>query len=123
MYTTDLIRYLARTHGRSQEHYRQALADIIDGITTQLTDGHRVQLIGFGSFYTREQPAGTVRSVQTGRTLAVPARRVAAFRAGEFVKQAVRQRPVDRPPKGIASSVTSALGSLLQGRAPTSRTR
>lgn len=114
VFTTDLIRYLARTHGRTQAHYRQALTELLEGITEQLTYGHRVQLTGFGSFYTREQPAGKVRNLQTGRALAVPARRVAAFRVGELLKQTVRQKPVGRPPKGIGSSVTSALGSLLK---------
>jgi DNA-binding protein HU-beta len=94
--------------------YHHALTDLLEGITEQRAHGHRVQLIGFGSFYTRQQLAGKVRSLQNGRTLTVPARRVAAFRAGELLKQAVRQKPVGRPPKGIASSVTSALGSLLK---------
>ena len=50
VFTTDLIRYLARTHGRSQAHYRHALAELLEGITEQLAYGHRVKLIGFGSF-------------------------------------------------------------------------
>lgn len=116
VYTTDLIRSLARTHGRSQAQYRQTLAEILEGITGHLAHGHQVHLIGFGSFYTREQPTGKVRSFQTGRSMTVPARRVAAFRVGALLKQAVRQKPVGRPPQGIASSVTSALGSLLKAR-------
>lgn len=116
VHTTDLIRSLAHMHGPSQAHYRRALAELLEGITLHLAHGQRVQLIGFGSFYTREQPAGTVKSLQTGRTLRVPVRRVAAFRVGELLKRAVRQKPVGRPPKakGIASSVTAAFGSLLK---------
>jgi DNA-binding protein HU-beta len=80
VFTTDLIRYLARTHGRSEAHYRQAVNDVLNGITEQRAHGHRVQLIGFGSLYTRQQPAGKVRSIRNGESLIVPARRVAAFR-------------------------------------------
>jgi DNA-binding protein HU-beta len=117
IYAADLIRSVAQAHGRSQRHYRQVLNDIVQAITEQLSHGRQVQLIGFGTFYTREQPPGRVKSLQTGTMQNVPARRVAAFRVGALLKQAVRQKPkksAGRPRKGIAASVTSALGSFLK---------
>jgi nucleoid DNA-binding protein len=40
-------------------------------------------------FYTRQQPAGKVKSIRSGKTISVPARRVAAFRVGALLKKAV----------------------------------
>jgi DNA-binding protein HU-beta len=58
-------------------------------IQQALKNGEDVRLPGFGVFYTRVQPAGTVRSIRTGKTVQVPARRVAAFRVGTHLKKAV----------------------------------
>ncbi len=113
MYTTDFIRYLAHKHRRYQAPYRQALRDILEGITDQLAHGQRVQLIGFGTFYTREQPEGTVTNVRTGRLVKVPAHRVAAFRVGELLKRTVRKHPVGRPRKGLASVLLARTNRLL----------
>jgi len=44
---------------------------------------------GFGTFYTRERPAGTVKHIKTGEKVKVEARQVAAFRVGNILKRAV----------------------------------
>src|SRR5437660_4203515 len=95
-YTTDLIRSLAATHQRSQEHYRQALREITTAIADELARGHEVQLTDFGTFYTRMQPAAHIRDIRTGKPLAVAAHRRVAFRVGELLKGAVH--PTNRTP-------------------------
>lgn len=67
------------------------LSITLDEITRAVVRGETVTLPGFGTFYTRMQPAGTVRHIRTGRRHSVPARRVAAFRVGEVLKREVRR--------------------------------
>ena len=93
MYRTELARQVARQTGLSQRRVAAVLRASEGCIQQELSDGRTVTLPGFGVYYTREQPAGTIRSVRTGRTVQVPAHRVAAFRVGAVLRRTVlRQR-------------------------------
>lgn len=121
IYTTDFIRLLARVHHRDQSLYRRLLDEVLQGISTQLAAGHAVQLTGFGTFYPREQPAGSMTSFQTGKRLVVPAHRVAAFRVGRLLKRAMLKRPVGRPSGSAHRGITAALlraSHLISSSAP-----
>lgn len=89
LYTTQLVRRVAKETGLSQRVVRQVLGASLHAIEAALTEGERVTLPGFGTFYTSQRQAGRVRSIRTGRQVEVPARRVAAFRVGEVLKRAV----------------------------------
>jgi len=90
--TTDLVRRVAGQTGLRQRVVRQVLGASLETMQSALAAGERVTLPGFGTWYTRQRPAGQVRSVRTGRQVAVPARRVAAFRVGDILKRAVAGR-------------------------------
>lgn len=121
IYTTELIRRLAHRHGRTQDHYRQALAEIIGGIAEALAAGDTVQLTGFGTFYTRQRPESTVKDLRTGGRLDIAPRCVAAFRVGWLLKRAVLQkRPVGRPRLGVGALFARAGQRLIR---PTHKTR
>src|SRR6476619_7302327 len=89
LYTTDLVRRVARQTGLSQRVVRQVLGASLQAIEAALAAGEQVTLPGFGTFYTGQRQAGRVRSVRTGRQVDVPARRVAAFRVGDVLKRAL----------------------------------
>ncbi len=89
IYTTELVRRVAQQTGLSQGVVRQVLGASLESMQAALAAGERVTLPGFGTWYTRQRPAGQVRSVRTGRQVEVPARRVAAFRVGAVLKRAV----------------------------------
>ena len=96
MYKTELVRRVAQETGVSQRVVSRVLGASLATIQAALVAGERVSVPGFGTFYTSQRQAGRVRSVRTGRPVAVPARRVAAFRVGEVLKRAVsgkRKRP------------------------------
>ncbi|MCQ6289366.1 HU family DNA-binding protein, partial [Bacillus cereus] len=46
-------------------------------------------LIGFGSFEVRERAAREGRNPQSGESIAIPARKVPAFKAGKQLKEAI----------------------------------
>lgn len=90
MYRTDLVRQVARKTGLSQRHVAAVLRAGQEAIQQALAGGETVTLTGLGTFYTRQQPAGTVRHIQTGKSTRIPAHRVAAFRVGAVLRRAVR---------------------------------
>jgi len=90
MYRTELVNQVARRTGLSQRRVAVVLRASQHCIQQALAGGETVTLTGLGTFYTRQQPAGTVRHIQSGKTVRIPAHRVAAFRVGAVLKRAVR---------------------------------
>ena len=92
MFKTAVIRQVAQETRLSQ----RVVGDVITAsqrlIGQTLREGKQVVFPGFGTFYSRMQPKGTVRHIRTGQTVEIPARRVAAFRVDAVLKTAVRGR-------------------------------
>lgn len=59
----------------------KALDTILDEIAETLSQGHRVELRGFGSFFTKVRVARTGRNPRTGEPVEVPPKRHMHFRA------------------------------------------
>ena len=89
MYKTELIKRTARETRLSQATVNTALTASLRQIAAALAAGESVTLPGFGTFYPSAHQAGRIRDVRTGKLIAIPARRTAAFRAGEILKRAV----------------------------------
>lgn len=103
-FTTHLIGRLAKKHRRPAEHYRVAIAQIVEEIAQELSEGHQLQLTQFGTFYTRLQPAQVIqKDFRTGKARSVPAHRRAAFRPGELLKRAAHtpRHPIGRLRKAV----------------------
>lgn len=58
-----------------------ALDTILDEIAEALSQGHRVELRGFGSFFSKVRVARTGRNPRTGEPVEVPPKRHMHFRA------------------------------------------
>jgi len=89
MYKQELVRRVSDDTRLSERFISEVLAASLKVIQETLKAGEEVRLPGFGVFYTRQQPAGRVKSIRSGKTVTVPARRVAAFRVGALLKKAV----------------------------------
>ncbi len=96
---TELVRRLARETRLSQGVVTDVLTTFERQVKDGLRDGHTVQLMGFGSFYTRDRAEGRVRNLQTKEMMTVPASRVAAFKAGDLLKRAIKRAPRRRSGK------------------------
>ena len=96
MYKTDLIRRVAKETRLTQRIVDDVVSESLETITQTLRDGQTVVLPGFGTFYTKERKAGTVRHIRTGEPLTIPAMRQADFRVGELLRRAVRKAPRQR---------------------------
>lgn len=88
MTKADLIDKVAAT-GLTKRQSAEAIEAVLTGIENALSNGEKVQLVGFGSFEVRERAARSGRNPQTGATIEIAAKKVPAFKAGTALKNAV----------------------------------
>lgn len=91
MNKTELIAATAEKANLSKKDTEAAVNAVIDVITEALKKGDKVQLVGFGSFETRERAARVGRNPKTKEEIKIPATKVPAFKAGKALKDAVSQ--------------------------------
>ena len=89
MNKSKLIDTIASEAGISKADAARALNATTDAITNAMSSGDGVQLTGFGSFVVRDRAARTGRNPQTGAAIQIAASKVAAFKAGKNLKEAV----------------------------------
>lgn len=90
MNKTELINNIAEKSGLSKKDVESVLNGFLGEVTDALSSGEKVQLIGFGTFETRQRSGRTGRNPQTGKEIQIPASTVPAFKAGNKLKEAVK---------------------------------
>ena len=91
MNKTELIAEVANKAGLSRKDAEKALGAVVETITEAVVKGDKVQLVGFGSFETKQSEARTGRNPKTKETIEIPATRVPVFKAGKALKDAVAE--------------------------------
>lgn len=91
MNKTELIAEVANKAGLSRKDAETALGAVVETITEAVVKGDKVQLVGFGSFETKQREARTGRNPKTKETIEIPATRVPVFKAGKALKDAVAE--------------------------------
>ena len=86
----DLIAEVAAKTGLTKKDSEKAVNAFVEVVTEFLAKGEKVQLIGFGTFETRERAAREGRNPQTGEAIKIAATVVPAFKAGKALKDAVK---------------------------------
>src|SRR5665647_2409399 len=66
-----------------------AVNTILDAMTDALVAGHRIEIRGFGSFAVTRRPPRIGRNPRNGESVAVPEKRVAHFKPGKPMRDAV----------------------------------
>ncbi|MFC4766421.1 HU family DNA-binding protein [Effusibacillus consociatus] len=90
MNKTDLIAIVAEKAALKKVEAEKAVNAILDSIGEALKNGEKVQLIGFGTFETRQRSARTGRNPQTGKEITIPATNVPAFKPGSGLKDLLK---------------------------------
>lgn len=85
----ELIVAAAAESGLSQKDVEKALKALVEVTVTEVAKKGKVQLIGFGTFESRERAARTGKNPQTGAAIKIAAATVPAFKAGKAFKEAV----------------------------------
>lgn len=86
----DLIEIVANKAELSKKDATPVVESVFEAIEELLTEGERVQIIGFGSFEVRDRAARKGRNPQTGEEIQIPATKVPAFKPGKGLKDAVK---------------------------------
>jgi len=91
MNKTELIEKIAAGSGLSKVAAKKALDSTVDAIKEALVAGDKVQLIGFGTFSVSERPARVgVNPAKKGEKINIPAKKVAKFKVGAELADAVK---------------------------------
>ena len=90
MNKTQLIDVVAAKTDLKKKDAEAAVAAVLDAVAEALAAGDKVQLIGFGTFETRERAARAGRNLHTGEVIEIAAAKVPAFKPGKALKDAIQ---------------------------------
>ncbi|MDD5796292.1 MAG: HU family DNA-binding protein [Oscillospiraceae bacterium] len=91
MNKTELVALVAEKSGLTKKDAEAALTATLDAVIEAVTNGDKVQLVGFGTFEQRQRNARTGCDPRTGKSIDIPASKVPAFKAGKAFKEAVNK--------------------------------
>ncbi len=85
----ELVAAIAAESGLSKAAAEKALNATLSAIKGGLSKGESVQLVGFGTFSVGQRAARVGRNPQTGQEIKIAAKKVAKFKAGKALSDAV----------------------------------
>ena len=92
MNRAELVESVAKITDQPKSEVSRTLSAFIHTVTSVLSKGDKVTLVGFGTFERRQRKARTGRNPRTLDPLKIPAAKVPAFRAGKELKDIVNGR-------------------------------
>ncbi len=87
----DLVNAMAEETNLSKKDVESVLNSFVNVVSTALENKDKVQLVGFGTFETRERAARTGKNPQTGEAINIPASIAPAFKPGKALKEKVNK--------------------------------
>ncbi len=90
MNKTELVNAVAERTELTKKDATAAVDAVLSAIQAKLVDGEDVQMIGFGTFLTRDRAARKGRNPQTGEEIEIAATTIPAFKPGKDLKDAVK---------------------------------
>lgn len=93
MLKTEMLAKLAQENPHlTRSDIERVFDAIFTTITDVLADGGRVEVRGFGAFSVKSRDARIGHNPRTGEKVAVPAKRVIAFKAGKEIRDALASK-------------------------------
>ena len=89
MNKAELIVKVSEETGFSRKDTEKIVNATLDSIINTLAGGDKVQLVGFGAFEVKERAARLGRNPKTKEEIRIPESRVASFKVGKALKEAV----------------------------------
>ena len=91
MNKSDLIAAIAAKTECTKKDAESTLNAFVDVVTEALVKGDKVQLVGFGTFETRERAAREGRNPRTKEAIIIPASIAPVFKPGKELKEKVNK--------------------------------
>ena len=82
----ELIEAVAEKAGMPRAQAARAVDATLAAVAEALSEGQKVQLLGFGTFERKIRPARQGRNPRTGETLEIAESRSVAFKAGSALR-------------------------------------
>lgn len=89
MNKAELIDAVAAATGTQKSDAARAVEAVLSTISSTLSKGGAVSLVGFGNFTVKQRAARVGRNPKTGAEIQIPASKVPGFKAGKALKDAV----------------------------------
>ena len=90
MKKSELVAAMAESADISNAAAGKALDAMMIAVSGALSKGDKVSLIGFGTFSVTKRAARDGRNPQTGKTIKIAAKKVAKFKVGSKLADAVK---------------------------------
>ena len=91
MNKNDLISDVSANSGLSKADTAKAVDAVFSSISSALSGGGEVRLVGFGTFSVPNRRASEGRNPRTGDKIQIPASKLPKFRAGKGLKKMVNR--------------------------------
>ena len=91
MNKTQVIEAVAAKTGMKKKAAEEAVNAFLSTIEEALAQGEKVQLVGFGTFETKERASRMGRNPATGEALEIAASKHPAFTAGKALKETINK--------------------------------
>lgn len=91
MNKTELISAVAKEGGFKKADVEKMTELLINTIMSEVANGEKVQILGFGSFERKDRAERTVKNPKTQEPITVAASKVPSFSAGSAFKEKVNQ--------------------------------
>ena len=92
MFKGDLIRAVSDRTDWCYADAERAVNAMCDVIQDELRNGNKVQITRFGTFEAHTWAKRKINSIDSGKKITIPKRKVASFKAGSELKKAVRKK-------------------------------
>lgn len=90
MNKAELINAIAAESGLSKADAKKALDAFISNVSGALRGGDKVSLVGFGTFSVSERGERSGINPSTKAAITIPAKKVAKFKAGAELSEAIK---------------------------------
>ena len=91
MNKAELVAKMSEKSNLTKKESELALNAFMKVVEETLVAGDKVQLVGFGTFETRERAAREGRNPKSGEVMNIPASKTPKFKAGKALKDAVNK--------------------------------
>ena len=90
MNKTEFINAVAETSGLSKVDAKKAVEAFVETVSSELKEGGKVALLGFGSFSVAEKSARKGVNPKTKQPIEIPARKSVKFKAGAELTEIIK---------------------------------
>ena len=90
MNKSELVSAVAGKVSLTKRDTEKVVSAVFESVKEAMSEGEKVQIIGFGTFDVRERKAREGRNPSTGEPIQISAAKVPTFKPGKALKDAVR---------------------------------